>query len=133
LAIFDANDPLALPWATTKADIDKSNDVYRRAVLQMKDATKTFIEYTNKRKASLTKARSLEDQTITVPAFETPASKQLKLPNLQKQDDVEMTNILYQKPKEVVIKVAAALGNPKLSGRMVGLKTFEYYYDHEVE
>jgi len=44
-----------------------------------------------------------------------------------------MVSISYSKSRQTVEQVAAALGDREMSARLVGEKTFEYYYNHEVK
>jgi hypothetical protein len=137
IAMFDSNDPLKLPWMTTKTDIDLNNTTYRRTIVKMKEATKQFIVYTTKRKAALSKAREVEKAASAVPAFtlsdsgKKPNTKMV-LPKIQNTTSPEKVNIQYQKPKSEVLEAATALGNPRMSATLVGSKTFEYYLKNEV-
>ena len=136
LVMFDAADPLKLPWGTTKTDVDLTSAVYRRAVVKMKEATKQYITYTTKRKASLQKARDLEKKAPAVSAFEVVGKNQnqkMVVPKIQEPTGPELVNIQYQKSTIEVEQAAAALGNPRMSAKMVGTKTFEYFVKNEVD
>lgn len=137
IVMFDSNDPLKLPWMTTKTDIDLTNATYRRAIVKMKEATKQFVVYTTKRKAALAKARELEKAASAVPAFTLSGSgkkpnTKMVLPKIQHTTSPVNVNIQYQKPKAEVLEAATALGNPRMSATLVGAKTFEYYLKNEV-
>jgi hypothetical protein len=130
IVAFDCDDPNELPWTTTKADIDVTSPLYRRALVDMKDATRQYIAYTTARKADLDKARTLESKTEAKPVQQIPVSAKMTLPQFTKRTD--MVNIAYQKPLADVKKVAKAMGNVRMAYRSVGLKTFEYYLKNEV-
>lgn len=137
IVMFDSNDPLKLPWMTTKTDIDLTNSTYRQAIVKMKQATRQFIAYTTKRKAALAKARELEKAASAVPAFtflgsDKKPNTKMVLPKIQNTTSPRDINIQYQKPKAEVLEAATALGNPRMSASLVGSKTFEYYLKNEV-
>lgn len=46
---FKSDDQRALPWMTTKRDLDVASPLYRRALVRMKTITDAFIAYTNAR------------------------------------------------------------------------------------
>ena len=133
MAIFSSSDPNLLPWTTTKRDVDESSPLYRRAVNKMKEATRPWIEYTNQRKANLESARAREQATVSVPVFEVQESTVLKVPDAPNQPRLRMATINYQKPVTDVNKVRRALRRANMSYRAVGVATFKYFVDNEVE
>lgn len=132
VVFFDSVAPGKLPWTTTKRQIDETVPVYRRAVVRMRDATRSYLDYTNARKASLEEAREKEESTSYVSVRSAGPSHQMRMPKYTPVPKVKTANILYQKPVEDVKRVATALGNPLMSYKDIGLKTFEYYYENEV-
>jgi len=134
IVFFESDNPSELPWTTTKRQIDETVPVYRRAVVGMRDATRTYLDYTNTRKASLDQARTVESEAnyVSVKTAAPTAVKSMKLPVYTAKPKVKIANILYQKPADQVEKAAIALGNSSLSYKEVGIKTFEYFYENEV-
>ncbi|WP_225025612.1 hypothetical protein [Pseudomonas aeruginosa] len=134
IVFFESDKPGELPWTTTKRQIDETVPVYRRAVVGMRDATRTYLSYTNTRKASLEQAKSVEGKAdyVSVKTAAPSTAKSMKLPNYAPKPKVKVANILYVKPLDQVEKVAEALGNRSLSYKDVGIKTFEYFYENEV-
>ena len=133
MVLFHAKDPTLLPWTTTKRDVDESSPLYRRAVAQMKKVTRPWIEYTNQRKTDLDKARKMEKEAASVPAFEVSQSPVLRVPQAPEKPKVRMANILFKKPVTEVNRVRRAFGRTNMSYRAVGERTFDYYVEHEVE
>ena len=133
MVLFHARDPNLLPWTTTKRDVDESSPLYRRAVNEMKKATRPWIEYTNQRKADLNGARAKERAAASVPFFQVAESLVLKVPTVPEAPKIKMANILYQKPLAEVNKVRKALGRGNMSYRAVGERTFDYYVENEME
>ena len=133
MVLFSSSDPNLLPWTTTKRDIDHSSSVYRRAITEMKKATRPWIEYTNKRKSNLKTAREEESRAKNTPVFEVKKSNALRFPAPPSAPKIQMTNIAYQRPVSEVSRVKIALGSSKHSNRFVGERTFEHYLKNEIE
>ena len=133
MVLFHARDPNLLPWTTTKRDVDESSPLYRRAVNEMKKATRPSIEYTNRRKANLEESRAKERMAKTVSFFKVEENPVLKVPVPPEKPKIRMANILYTKPLSEVDKVRKSLGKGNMSYRAVGEKTFDYFVEHEVE
>jgi hypothetical protein len=132
LVFFRSRDAEKLPWTTTKRDIDLSSEVYRRALRRMRDLTKVWVAYTNKRKVNVDLAKQAERQTQPLSLFEIPKRANLVVPP-SKGPTRSLMNILYQKPKTEIDRVRDALGDKSLSNREVGERTFEYYYKREAD
>lgn len=130
---FSCPDPNRLPWDTTKRNLELTNRLYRRALVKMKDATRKYIDYTNQRKDFIYEAKEKEISTNAVPIRSLPLSSEMKLPFIEKMPRIKMATIQYKRPEEEVKKVAASLGSRFMSNKDVGLKTFEYYLDNEIE
>lgn len=133
MVLFRSSDPNLLPWTTTKRDVDENSPLYRRAVREMKKATRTWIEYTNQRKVNLEEARAKEKKTISVPLFQVQANTILQVPTPPEKPRIKMANISYQKPVSDVNRVRRALGRGNLPYRTVGEETFDYYVENELE
>jgi len=125
--------PAALPWTTTKRDLDLSHPIYRRSLQRMKAATKPFLEYTNQLKDQEERAARLEESTRPVPIGKIEMRSSMKVPQLERNAPrVERGNVLYRKPKTRLQAAAAALGNRNMSYKEIGSRTFEYYFEREV-
>ena len=126
-------DPASLPWTTTKRDLDLSHHTYRRALDRMREATKPFLEYTNQLKDQEERAARLEKSTRSVPLEKIGMRETMKVPQLDPMPQkAAKGNVLYRKRKSRLKAAAAALGNPNMSYRQVGIRTFEYFFKREV-
>lgn len=133
IAHFRSDEPGELPWTTTKRNVDETDPRYRRAVAKMKDLTTPFIEYTNARKDALDEAKELEEDTQARDVEEIEEREQMVVPQIDTGPRIEMANIHYRKPKSLVRKVGEALGNRNMAYKRVGIATFEYFCEREVE
>jgi hypothetical protein len=131
---FSSKDPNLLPWTTTKRDIDRSNPTYRRAMERMKDATRSWIKYTNDRKGNIGEAKQRESSATATPLFYVPPNTTLEVPHVTNTPGfVSLTSIQYQKPKSEVRKAKGLLGNVNMSNSRLGEMTFDYYIENESE
>lgn len=131
---FHSKDPGLLPWRTTKRDVDRSNAAYRRAIEKMKEATRSWLKYTNDRKADLDDAKKREATAVAIPLFLVANSPRLEVPQIANiSQRVAYSYIQYQKPVSEISRAKKLLGNPSMSNARVGEKTFEYFLKNESE
>ena len=131
-AFHSTDNPAALPWRTTKRDLDLSHPLYRRAISRMKEATKPYLEYTNARKDQEERLAQVERSTQPVLIEQIDLRSEMVLPKVD-PPRVRMGNVLYRKPKSELKKAAIALGNRNMTYKDIGSRTFEYYLRHEDE
>jgi len=116
---FRSSDPDKLPWTTTKRDIDVTSELYKRALRKMRELTKTWTAYTNRRKGDIPAAKAIEKSTIAIPLAKIPERQTFSVPKAKKLTRT-LANISYQQPSAKVDKVREALGSAQLSNREVG-------------
>jgi Histidine kinase-, DNA gyrase B-, and HSP90-like ATPase len=121
-----------LPWATTKRNVDLSNELYRRAAVRMKETTTEFVKYTNRRKYDLDSAKIAENAPGRIDVLSVFATQKMILPAISEPESpVEMANINYKRPLSEVRKIRAHLANHAMTYREIGQLTFDYYLDVE--
>ncbi len=131
---FHSKDPNLLPWRTTKRDVDRSNAAYRRAIEKMKEATRSWVKYTNDRKADLEDARKREASASPIPLFSVAKSAKLEVPQIANLPQrVAYSYIQYQKPASDIARAKKLLGNTSMSNSRLGEKTFDYFLKNESE
>lgn len=131
VVIFSSRHSELLPMTTTKNGVDVSSALYRRAVAKMRKPTRTWIDYTNSRKASLEAARQREDAAPPMPIESVKERKTVQLPKMT--EGPRPANILYVVPRRRVEALAKAFGESTMSYRDVGLRSFEYAYERLVD
>lgn len=131
-AFHSIENPAALPWRTTKRDLDLSHPLYRRAIARMKEATKPYLEYTNARKDQEERLAQVEKSAKPVLIEQIELRNEMVVPKVD-PPRVKMGNVLYRKPRAELRKAAIALGNRNMTYKAIGKRTFEYYLRHEVE
>lgn len=132
IVAFRSEEPYALPWTTTKNDVDVDSVIFRMARKQMQIAARDYISYSRQRKANREDAKAIERSAKSVRLTSVDTVQQMRTPKVPGTTQGSV-NILYQKPKRQVAKAAAAMGDPSLSASQVGIRSFEYYYANEVE
>ncbi|MBI2101354.1 ATP-binding protein [Candidatus Woesearchaeota archaeon] len=143
LVFFRSDNPISLPWHTTKEDIQEDSPIYRKAQVEMRSVTNLFVEVI--RLAGRTKDKETGDtigrslfKGITEIARKDIKEESKGIIPVVKGDIVykdapisKWTNISYSKEKELVKKVKKKLGDSSMSNRSVGEKTFDYYIEIE--
>jgi len=129
---FRSDEPYALPWTTTKNDIDIDSVIYRKARARMQSAAREYIKYSRVRKANPEGAKKKERVALSVKLTDLAKPQHMKTPQILNTTQGSV-NIHYQKSKREIARAAAALGDPSLSASQVGIKTFDHYYTTEVE
>lgn len=129
---FRSDEPYALPWTTTKNDVDVDSIIYRKARSRMQKVAREYIAYSRARKRNLEDAKELEEAAPMVRLTSLSSQQQMRTPHVPGTTQGSI-NILYQRPRRQVAKAAAALGDSSMSASQVGIKTFEYFYSNEVE
>jgi len=140
---FSSAHPSALPWTTTKTEIDKTANVYRNALQRMQSIIKQYASFTNNLKleyeqdgptaqpiqdalanASLTKVSSIGQGKFTVP----DRSKTTPIPSTPESS--KTTSIQFHVEKSRVDKVKKALN--LATNRQVGERAFDRLYKEEI-
>lgn len=129
---FQSEDQRALPWTTTKRDLDATSPLYRRAIAHMKSVTLPFIRYSNERKADLNVAKRAEAQSAHIDLSELKNSQPLKLPTLGTSVRADEVTIAFRKPRSDIELIKKHEGNLTLSAKDVGIIAFNYYMSAEL-
>jgi len=142
IAYFDSDDPARLPWNTTKTGLNTDSPIYRAVKLEMMRLMRPVVDFLNRLKEErqakddpgekgpleelVESAKPEPVMSIdTRPVFEPPVPK----PKSQNKEP-KMQPIHYEAPADQVYAVKKVL--KVNSFRDVGLKTFKYFYDAEV-
>jgi hypothetical protein len=129
---FRSDEPYALPWTTTKNDIDTNSVTYRKARARMQRAASQYIKYSRVRKANIEGAKEIERSAKSVRLDALYKPQQMRTPSIPGTTSGTVT-LTYQRSQKQVAKAAAALKNPSMPATQVGAATFDYFYKHEVE
>lgn len=129
IILFSSEDANLLPLTTTKRSVDSSSAVYRRAMPQMREVSRDWIDYTNVRKQTLEEAKALEEDAKLIPIYEIKTRPEVVLPELTPKPKRKMANISYSVTPKKLKALAEAFGNINSKNRDVGLKSFEHAYD----
>jgi hypothetical protein len=126
IVLFSAKAAEELPLTTTKRSINRDNFVYRQALARMIELTSEWIAYTNRRKAALVEAKAFEKAAVSVSAFETQHRREAVYPTFAAAPRVRAITIQYPKPQRAIRELAVSLGDPGMSSREVGSRSFDY-------
>jgi len=132
IILFSARIADQLPLTTTKRSIDRDRDIYKLALSRMIELTRSWIDYTNHRKASLDEAKALEKSAVYVSAYATQPNNRAVYPSVSAAPRIREVTIQYPKLQRSVRELAQGFGDPGLSAREVGSRAFDYAYDELV-
>lgn len=136
---FDSENPKMLPWNTTKTDVDADSSYYRKIRLKMIQMMRPVIDFLNLVDAE----NDLEDPDERVLQKELNKSKLKRLTEVETTarfviPDIEsrpskpgMGRISYKKPIEEIKLIQDMLNVSTYKD--VGVKTFEYFIEMEVD
>ncbi len=135
---FDSDDASLLPWNTTKTGVDLDSPIYRSMRQKMVTLMRPVIDFLNKLHRE--KSEETDDKPLatavysatssalstvqTSLAFESP--KIISRPKLPR-----LGRITYNKPIDQIEKAKKVL--KVTTHKMLGEKTFDYFYDRECE
>ncbi len=131
IVLFTAENARALPLTTTKRSVDLSSKIYLRARPRMREISKQWIAYTNRRKQALDEAkqREREEAASSVRLHDVTSRPAINLPRLVRVPQKRLANVNYAVPLSKMKKLAGGLGDLSMTYREVGLKSFDYTYE----
>lgn len=139
-AFFDCEDPIRLPWNSTKTGLNTESPVYRAARDLMISATRPVIDFLNEVDKELEaderplndaieQAESRPVSTVLAESESAPRRNFKATPIRGNNDPDRPIRIAYNKPLRQVKEVRELLGTDV--NREIGSKTFDYFYEHE--
>lgn len=143
---FTSEQPSALPWTTTKNEIDATADVYRNTLQRMRSIIIQFSNFTNNLKQEREKFEEGDGSTPQLiqetidktpyKAIDAIPQGEFKVPEREKSSTLSIaaspktTSIQFNAEIERVKKIKHAL---RLStNRQIGERAFERLYDEEI-
>jgi hypothetical protein len=136
---FDCEDPARLLWNSTKTGLNTDSHVYREVRQMMINATRPVIDFLNQLDAEKElDARPLhrtvekaESKAVAAVKAAAVANRNFRFKGLMGDTDPDQAvRIAYVKRLGDVQKVRRKLQVEK--NRDVGIRTFDYYFDHEI-
>jgi hypothetical protein len=136
---FECQDPVRLPWNSTKTGLNTDSNIYRQVRELMTSATRPVIDFLNKLDGEkelderpLEKAvENAESRPVTTLLETLKPNSNFKYKGLKGDFDPDQPiRISYVKPLGQVQLARRKLGVE--TNREVGSGTFEYYFTHEL-
>ena len=143
---FRSQYPGALPWTTTKTEIDEHSEVYRHALGKMRSAIRSFSRFTNELKQEREEFDQGDGQTPQSIASALTTARYRSISEVQEgrfrvpEREINVTpptptgpriaNILFKVEATRVEELQEALGLSTY--RQVGKMAFERLYDEEI-
>lgn len=130
-----SNDGHALPWTTTKEDIEIESSVYQNAIEKAKLIAKPFTDFLNseyaKRDSSDNDEPDIFQNTTTVNYKDIPITENIVKSIKKDKIKNEFTTITYRKSISDLNKIKNIMGNDSISNKEIGERTFDYYITME--
>lgn len=136
---FKSSDPGALPWNTTKTDINPDAGVYQRGRQKMITVTRSVIgflrEVSNQRsdmnieygESTPIEQRIASGNYVDANEIDTREERDFTAPEPEEvEEEEEIGHINYSRPREKIEKIKEELGVETYKD--VGIETFEYFY-----
>jgi len=140
MVFFNSKDPGKLPMNTPKDDILLDNEFYKNIQERMGEITEELIKgltriiYVVHDEEGESIGKSIYEGILSRNWNEVPAGQKARFPKLKiskdKREETEttkFTTISYQVEKKDIRKVKKHMGNPAMSNKKVGIRTYEYY------
>ena len=135
---FRSNNPGVLPWNTSKTDINSDAQIFETARQKMRQHMMDVLDYLKDiRKQKEEAGSSVLEQQIEraesrdVAELSASEDQSFSIRSEEEQQREEMANIHYSREKELVEEVQEELGVSTY--KAVGEKTFDYFYEFEME
>ncbi|WP_144922286.1 ATP-binding protein [Halorubrum salsamenti] len=136
---FKSESPGALPWNTTKTDVNPDAPVFRNARQEMEQMMNPIITTLreiavekSERGESTVEQKIANSSIIKISEIESSGEQSFSSPNPEEEEDDEPNevHIQYTREEAEVDEVKEILGVD--TNQAVGIKTFEYFYKYEV-
>lgn len=128
IILFTSENTELLPLTTTKRSVDVSSEVFRRAKPAMREATRSWINYTTSRKQAREAAKAKEAQAKAVSIFSVPTRASISTPSFAPKSRIKTSSIQFSEPVSKIRKLAEALGSVNMPATQVGSRSFDYAY-----
>ena len=135
LAFFTADDPLQLPWTTTKRGINRESAIFQEVRSEMQKVARPIVKFLNNMYPSEEPAemeeRKVAESIKTADLFAV-AKKQTNFEvRINKKKKKTTTKISYEVNNEDFNKAKKAIGHPEWKSNQVGEHTFNYFMKRE--
>ena len=137
LALFQSDDPLKLPWKTTKEGLNKESIVYQKVRQQMAAVARPILTFLNNMYPSElveeAQQRQIADGVKYVDIRKLASGKQTSFDASSKMKRLKKTTvrIQYNVEKADAEKIRKHIRRPTIRFSKIGEKTFDYYMDKE--
>lgn len=137
VALFEAPDPLALPWTTTKRGMNRESPIYQLARDRMIAIARPVVDFLNDMYPSdlaehpdeRDLAQSVEPVDLADVAKRSTASFKVKRESGRAKKAT--IKVQYDAPRADLDRVKRRLGKPRWSARRVGKHTFDHFVKKE--
>lgn len=136
VTFFESEDPLLLPWTTTKRSLNRESAIYLRVHNRMKSAARPVISFLNKQYPSEPDEEPIEreiSKTVKGTSFGDLMAKKITVFDVPKPRKriKTTTSVQYDAENEDLDKIRKHLRKPRMGANRIGEYTFRYFLDQE--
>jgi len=137
MALFQSDDPLALPWTTTKRDLNRESPIYQYARERMAILARPVMTFLNRMYPSepqeVPADRRIADRVKPISISQVAARK--SGPFVAKQtptgEQLATVRVQYDATKEELDRIRRRLGKTRMSATRIGRHTLDYFLKRE--
>jgi hypothetical protein len=140
IANLKSDNPAALPWNTTKTDVNPDAPVFRNAKQEMEqmmnpiiDSLREIANEKSEKGESTVEQKVADSEKVDAIEIKSDEEQSFTSPDPEEKEDDEPNEVYiqYSREEEEVNKAKEVLEVD--TNRDVGILTFEYFYNYEVE
>jgi len=142
LVFFRSDDPMKLPWHTTKEDIQMDSKIYLWTQVEMRAITNILVNFIRRvnriinPKTEEKIGKSIFKDVVTKRRKNIEDNLEGKVPLIEGKEIIEtyipqVSYIQYVVKTSLLNKIKQKLGRPYMSNKEAGEKTFKYFADME--
>ena len=136
LVFFESENPLALPWTTTKRNLNRESAIYQKVRLRMALAARPVIAFLNKQypqdvdeePTERVIAQGATGATLEAVSKKTSVFTAPPPPELAVKPKVQIT---YEAKKSEIESIRKTLRKPRMGRSRIGRYTFDYFLEQE--
>ena len=136
MVMFTSVEPEALPWTTTKRDINRDTRLFQAALREMQRISRPILSFLDRLYPSERTSETMEDRKLTselsrrdVRILVAGPEFSFKPPPLPKRE--RSVSIQYSVPVKELERARKCIGDPGMSARQIGRHAFDYFLEQE--
>ncbi|MEW6444243.1 MAG: ATP-binding protein [bacterium] len=134
---FESEDPLLLPWTTTKRNLNEESMIYQRVKNRMAVSARPVLSFLSRKYPSDSDEKPYEREVAkhveraSISTISRPGPSTFTIPPVRVRSAKTTISVQYDAERADVEKIKKALRNPRMTAREIGEYTFQYFLRNE--